>query len=146
MKSFFNNFFNKRIKKERKIEKQKKNDVQIFKSRYEDYINKIQETLKTKKEITFLHSGHIGDIINVLPIIREISKTHKCKLFVGINVPIPVHYNNHPGGKFYLNKKIYDMLYPLLKFQRYIDKIEIFNNQPVDINFDLIRELPVNLL
>ena len=38
------------------------------------------------------------------------------------------------------------MLYPLLESQRYIDKIEIFNNQDIDINFDLIRELPINLL
>ena len=30
--------------------------------------------LSTKKEVSFLHSGHLGDIINSLPLIKEISK------------------------------------------------------------------------
>ena len=146
MKNFFNKIINKEKNNQKKIEKQKKKDVEVFKNRYEKHINSIQKILKEKKDITFLHSGHIGDIINILPIIKEISKNHSCKLYIGINVPLPVQYSNHPGGKFYLNKKIYDMLYPLLSSQKYINKVEVFNNQNVDINFDLIRELPINLL
>lgn len=146
MKNFFNKFFNKSKHNQAKIDRQKKRDVEIFRRKYENYIYGVQKALKTKKEIAFLHSGHIGDIINVLPIIKEISKTHRCKFFIGINVPLPVQYHGHPGGKFFLNKKIYDMLYPLLASQKYIDKIEIFNNQDIDINFDLTRELPINLL
>ena len=138
MKNFFNKFFNKSKHNQAKIDKQKKRDVEIFRRKYENYIYGVQKALKTKKEIAFLHSGHIGDIINVLPIIKEISKTHRCKFFIGINVPLPVQYHGHPGGKFFLNKKIYDMLYPLLASQKYIDKIEIFNNQDIDINFDYI--------
>ena len=38
------------------------------------------------------------------------------------------------------------MLFPLLKKQEYINEIEIFSNQSIDINFDLIRDLPINLL
>ena len=146
MKNFLSKIFNKNKHKKIKIDLQQKKDVEIFRNKYESYINSIQKTLKNKQEITFLHSGHIGDVINILPIIKEISKTHQCTLFIGINVPLPVHYNDHPGGKFFLNKKIYDMLYPLLKSQKYIDKIDIFNKQEIDINFDLIRELPINLL
>ena len=146
MKNFFSKIFNKNKHKKIKIDLQQKKDVEIFRSKYESYINSIQKTLKKKKEISFLHSGHIGDIINILPIIKEISKTHQCTLFIGINVPLPVQYNDHPGGKFFLNNKIYDMLYPLLKSQKYIYKIDIFNKQEIDINFDLIRELPINLL
>ena len=44
------------------------------------YINKIKKkldqftlALKDKNEISFLHSGHLGDIINSLPLIKEIS-------------------------------------------------------------------------
>ena len=84
MKNFFTKFFNKSKHNQEKIDKQKNRDVEIFGSKYENYINGIQKALKTKKEIVFLHSGHIGDIINVLPIVKEISKTHKCKLFIGI--------------------------------------------------------------
>ena len=129
MRNFFLKIFNQNKHKKIKIDLQKKRDVEIFRSKYEDYINSIQEALNNKKEITFLHSGHIGDIINVLPIIKEISRTHKCRLFIGINVPLPIQYNNHPGGKFFLNKKIYDMLYPLLESQKYIHKIDIFNKE-----------------
>jgi len=38
------------------------------------------------------------------------------------------------------------MLYPLLKEQTYIKEINIFKNQEIDINFDIIRKLPLNLL
>ena len=146
MKNFFNKIINKDKNNQKKIEKQKKKDLEIFKKKYEQYINGIQKILKEKKEITFLHSGHIGDIVNILPTIKEISKNHICKLYVGINVPLPVQYSDHPGGKFFLNKKIYEMLYPLLSAQKYINKIEIYSNQDIDINFDIIRDLPINLL
>ena len=146
MKNYFIKFFNKEKYIENKQHQRKRRDAEIFRNKYENYINEIQESLINKKEISFLHSGHIGDIINVLPILKEISKTHKCKLFIELNLPAPVQYNSHPGGKFYLNKKIYNMLYPLLKTQPYIETIDIFNDQKIDINFNLIRELPINLL
>jgi hypothetical protein len=37
------------------------------------------------------------------------------------------------------------MLFPLLKKQEYIHSIEVFKNQDIDINFDIIRELPIKL-
>ena len=73
MKNFFNKFFDKEKHNQVKIKRQEKKDVEIFSIKYEKYINDIQIILKNKKEINFLHSGHIGDIINVLPIIKEIS-------------------------------------------------------------------------
>jgi len=121
-------------------------DKEIFKKKYENYINEIQESLKEKKEISFLHSGHIGDIINILPVLKELSKTHKCKLFIQLDLPVPIYYNDHPAGQFYMNRKIYDMLFPLLNNQTYIETIDVFKNQPIDINFDIIRELPLSLL
>tara|TARA_A100001011_G_scaffold383566_1_gene454966 strand:+ start:1377 stop:2282 length:906 start_codon:yes stop_codon:yes gene_type:complete len=146
MKNFFDKFFNpeKYLKDKRSkiIEKDKK----IFKEKYEKYIDNIQKTLANKNEISFLHSGHIGDLINTLPVIKEISKKHTCNLFIQLDVPAPDVYNSHPAGKFLLNKKIYNMLYPLLRAQNYIDSIDVFKNQKIDINFDLIRELPINLL
>ncbi len=145
MKNLFNKFLNpekyladKRLKI---VEKDKK----IFKEKYEKQINGVQNSLKDKDEISFLHAGHIGDIINVLPVVKEISKSHKCNLIIQTNLPAPDVYNSHPAGKFYLNKKIYDMLYPLLIKQSYIKKVELYSGQSIDINFNLIRELPINL-
>jgi hypothetical protein len=144
--NFLNKFFNnKKYLKNKQTAKIKK-DKDIFKNKYENYINEIQENLRNKENISFLHSGHIGDIVNILPILKEISKTHKCDLFIELDLPVPIHYDNHPAGKFFLNKRIYQMLYPLLKKQPYINNIDIFKSQHIDINFNLIRELPINLL
>ena len=38
------------------------------------------------------------------------------------------------------------MLFPLLNNQTYLNKVEKFSNQNIDINFDLLRSLPINLL
>ena len=38
------------------------------------------------------------------------------------------------------------MLDPLISHQDYINKFQIFKNEKIDINFDLLRELPINLL
>lgn len=146
MSNLFNKLFNKKKYNLLKTNEKEKKDVQIFREKYENYINEVQKKIDIKKEINLLHSGHIGDIVNVLPIIKELSKKHICKLIIGINKPLPVDYSNHPGGKYFLNKKIYDMLYPLLVSQKYINEVEIFDNQEIDIDFDLIRELPINLL
>ena len=146
MKKYLDKIFNKEKYYKDKNSLKVKLDREVFKKNFENQIDKIQNALNTKKEISFQHAGHIGDIINVLPIIKEISKTHKCNLFIELNAPIKVKYNDHPGGKFYLNDKIYKMLYPLLKSQDYIHNIEIFTNQEIDINFNLIREIPINLL
>ena len=51
MKSFINKFFNKKKHNQIKIEQKKKKDIEIFKSKYEKYINGIQKVLKDKKEI-----------------------------------------------------------------------------------------------
>ena len=38
------------------------------------------------------------------------------------------------------------MLRPLLSSQKYINKVDKFNNQSIDIDFDIYREMPINLL
>ena len=135
----------------RPLYKKNKNLIQIIKNKkiyadkYEGYINSIQKNLFKKNEISFLHSGHTGDIINVLPIFKKLSKTHRCKLFIKLDLQIKTFYPDHPAGQVSMNKDIYNMLYPLLEKQNYIDLIDIYSNQEIDINFDLIRELPVSL-
>ena len=146
MKNLLTKLFNNKVYLKNKSSNKIKKDTEVFKNKYENYINKIQDTLRNKKEIAFLHSGHIGDIVNILPVIKEISKTHKCDLLIELDLPVPVNYSDHPAGKFFLNKRVYNMLYPLLEKQSYINSINIFKNENIDINFNLIRELPLNLL
>mgnify|MGYP006188167305 CR=1 FL=1 len=70
------------------------NDKKIFKENYESYINEIQDCLKKKKEISFLHSGHTGDIILNLPVLKELAKTHTCKLFIQLDLLVPKYYED----------------------------------------------------
>jgi len=116
-----------------------------FKDKYETELNNIRNKIKNQSELNFLHSGHAADIVNVLPVIRELSKKHKCNLFINLNKKVK-NYHKHPAGKYYLNDKIFGMLHPLLKNQTYLNKVEKFSNQNIDINFDLLRSLPINLL
>ena len=140
MSNFFKNFWNKIVNK--------KNDpgLENFRNNFENQINNIEKKIETQKELNLLHSGHTADIVNTLPVIKELSKKHKCNLFIGIDKPLKKYYPRHPAGDVFLNNKIYDMLEPLLKKQSYINKVKKFNNEKIDINFDIIREIPINLL
>lgn len=142
---FFYKIFDKTKYKNNKNFMQINKDKIIFKKKYENYLNLIQENLYKKKEISFLHSGHTGDIINILPILKKLSKTHICKLYIQLDLPTGTYYPDHPAGQVFMNKNIYNMLYPLLKNQNYISLVDIYNNQNIDINFNIIRKLPIRL-
>ena len=55
--------------KEKKIKKLKKSII--------DNINQITKKINKKGTVTFFHSGHLGDLINSLPVIKEVSKKKK---------------------------------------------------------------------
>ena len=116
-----------------------------FKRKYEPLLNEIQKKIEIKKEISFKHSGHSGDIINALPVIKNLSKTHKCNLFININKSLNTIYTKHTAEKVYFIDKIFKMLVPLLKSQSYINKVEKFESQDIDIDLDIFRELPINI-
>ncbi len=143
---FWYKFFNKQAYQDLKNYHRTELTVQIFKSKFEQQINQIQTKIDNQKKLSFLHSGHIGDIINVLPVIKELARTHVCELLININKPLGVYHHAHQAGNFFLNKKIYKMLLPLFSSQKYINNVDIYSNQNIDINFDLIRELPINIL
>ena len=133
-------------REESKILRKLDDDIKIFHDKYEDQINSICKKIDSNKPLNLLHSGHAADIVNVLPVIKELSKNHECNFYIGVDKPISKYYHKHPAGDVFINKKIYNMLEPLLNKQKYINKVEKFNEQNIDINFDIIRELPINLL
>ena len=115
------------------------------------YDNSIAETLASfkkniteKDEISFCHSGHLGDLIYALPVIKELSKTKKCNLYVKVNQPYNGQYFKHPSGNIMISERSYNMLLPLLKDQDYLNKIDIFNNQIIDVDLDFFRALPIS--
>ena len=99
-----------------------------------------------KKKINFLHSGHCGDLIYSLATIKKLSEGHECSLFINTNKKIDIPYHNHPGDGLYINNRIYEFLLPLLQKQKFIKKVEKFTNQEIDVNLDLFRDLPINLM
>ena len=87
-KIWFKIFDKNKYYKEKYDQLQKKKE-QIYNNKVEFFLQKIDNCLKSKKEISFLHSGHLGDIINSLPLIKEISKTKKCNYFVRLEKKYP---------------------------------------------------------
>ncbi len=138
----FDNKQYKNLKNLQKIQKDKK----IFKEKFEPYIEGIQKKIKDKKELSFLHSGHCGDVVCSLPVIKELSKTHKCNLYIQSNKPMPVSYYKHPGKGVYINDRMLNIFLPLLKNQNFIHNVDKYNGQKIDINLDIFRDLPVNIV
>ena len=128
-----------------KAENLTKKSVEIFKNKYADYLAGIEKKIKNNKKITFLHSGHLGDLIYALPVIKELSKNHECHFYIQANKKMPVKYYKHPAGKVYIDDRMLNLFLPLMKAQKFIHKCEKYNGQEIDINFDLFRELPVNI-
>ncbi len=126
--------------------KKKEKEKEFLRKKISKKIQQISNILKTKKEINFLHSGHLGDIINSLPFIKEIAKKNKCNLLINLNKKINKDKINHlhPSKGFFLNRNSFDKLQPLLKVQPFLNKINTYRNQSVDINLDLFRDLPIN--
>ena len=146
LKKIWLKIFNKKkynFYKEEKIKIENKN---LYNNKIKKKLDQISLILKDKDEISFLHSGHLGDIINSLPLIKEISKNKKCNLFIETNKLLPSHAQNldHPFGKYYLTEASIKKMIPLLSRQTYIKEIGIFNNQEINIDLNFFRELPIS--
>ena len=123
-----------------------KQNVKLFKTEFEKKIINIQKKIESKKELSFLHYGHLGDVVNSLPIVKELSKTHKCNFYIQAKKPLEPnarHYKRF-GDHVFLTKTNVDMLLPLFMKQSYIHKVDKYTNQEIDIDLNLIREMPIN--
>ena len=129
----------------------------IFKNKYKNKEKKYTEfilpkiqnyrnIIASKESISFLHYGHLGDIINSLPVLKELSKDKNCHLYIQKDKKIPENIlsKDNPFGKVYLTEKSIHKILPLLKEQSFLKKVEIYNNQKIDIDLNFFRELPIN--
>ena len=150
LKKLFYKFTNKDkhfyYKNTLKKEENEKNLKDIYKTQIHEEIHAIHEKVKNKKELSFSHCGHLGDIINALPTIKELSKTHKCNFYIDAEKPLEPNARNYKkfGDKVYLTNKNVNMLFPLLSKITYIQNFDKLTNQKVDIDFNLIRKMPIN--
>ena len=146
LKKLFYKLFSKKKYFEYKTETSKKYRLSILKNGLENEITNIQNIIKNKKDISFLHSGHLGDIINALPVLQKLSENHKCYLYIKANKQLPIKNRFYKNSKdlVYLDDRSVDMLMPLLQNQPFLAKVEKYINQEIDINLDLFRSLPIN--
>ncbi len=141
---YYYKLFNLNKYKEIKKQNAVRESIQTYK-KYKSYFYDVEEKLKNNKVLNFLYSGHCGDGVYSLAVIKELSKTHECHLYIQANKVMPLPYYKHPAGNVYIDDRILNLFLPLLKKQSFIHKAEKYNNEKVDINFDLFRELPVNI-
>ena len=135
----------------KKVYINRKNAQKIYLKK-ENYNNRIYANIKSftdkvenKKELNFSHSGHLGDLIYSLPLIQEIAKTKRCNFFIRIDKIHEKNYGDIPAGNLFIDRKKAEMLLPLLKKQKYLNDVKIYNNQNIDVDLDFFRESFENL-
>ncbi|GAA4781426.1 hypothetical protein GCM10023231_06180 [Olivibacter ginsenosidimutans] len=103
---------------------------------------------KKQGSLNFSHAGNAGDIIYALPTIKEIQKhiEQPINLYLILDQPhsLALHYT-HPLGSVMLNRKMANMLVPLLSNVEYLTSSAIYEGQRVDITLDSFRELGLQL-
>ena len=117
--------------------------IQKYSEIFESVYNKTKVAIEIKEEINFKHSGHIGDLMYALPVIKEISKTKKCNFYICTNHILGKKgYYKHPSGNIMISDKVLGMILPLLKNQLYLNKVKKWENEIIDVDLDLFRNLP----
>jgi len=141
---FWYKFLNKKKYQELKNEIKNQKKLEYYNSKIYGQILKIEKKIKYNKELSFLHSGQLGDLIYSLATIKELSKNYKCNLYIQINKPMPSEYNNYSKNVF-ISKKSGNLILPLLKSQNFLNTVNIYDGEKIDINLDLFRQVPINL-
>ena len=131
-------FFNKYKYWNLKSEERTAKNVKYYNSQIYVQILEIQNKIENNKELSFLHSGRIGDLIYSLATIKELSISHKCKLYVQIEKL------DDTSRKVFISKRSGDMLLPLLRNQDFLNTVNIYKNEKIDINLNLFRDIPIN--
>lgn len=140
----FKKLYYKLFKSKKKNEFKDQLKVNLFKEKYEGIINQINKSVLEKKELNFLHSGTSGDLIYSFSLIKKLSQTHKCNFYIGVNKKFTYEYYKHTGDGFLISERMYNLIIPLLRRQKFFNQVKKHENETIDINLDLFRELPWN--
>ena len=145
MKNLFWKLFDKKKYQNLKHINKKKKILDFYDTKIKDVIIRNMEVIKKKKELNFVHSGHLGDLIYSFSVVKEIANTHKCNFYVRTNKKMSTPYPNHPSGNVFLDERIVNLLLPLLNNQSFINKCGIYQNEEIDIDLDFFREVPIDI-
>lgn len=100
------------------------------------------------KTATVKHMANIGDIIaSMISIKTYYEKTGRKVIFCQQLNVLASYYAGaiHPtkdeaGGQVMCNKAMFDMIKPLLLSQEYIEDVQVYSGQDINIDFDVIRK------
>jgi hypothetical protein len=98
--------------------------------------------LRNRDHIAFKHAGNSGDIIYALPTLLAVNPSHQSNLYLHLEQS-GFYRETHPLGTVMLNEKVAAMLMPLLQSQPYLGTVEIYKNQSIDYDLDILRDLPL---
>ncbi len=144
--NFLLKFLNKKKYLELKHKRKLDSKINFYNQNIKEKILEISLNIEEKDNLNFLHSGHLGDLIYSLPLLKEISQTKKCNLFIEIGKKNTVYYHNHPSGDVLINKKSAELLIPLLRSQKYLNSVKVFDAQNIDVDLNFFREMPFNII
>ena len=98
------------------------------------------------RPLHFKHSGNCGDIIYSIPTMKAIAG--KEDIYLHLHIDQPANYAKHmkhPLGNVMLNKKMVEMLQPLILSQPEFKSCDVFSEHPIDVDLDIMREYPLLL-
>ena len=140
----FKKLYYKIFKNDQKNVYKTQEKINFFKKNYENQIININNIIETKRNLNFFHSGPLGDLIYSLPLINKLSENHTCNLYVNLNKKFTYEYYKHTANGYFIDERTFKFLSPLLKKQRSLNIIKEYENEKIDINLDLFREIPVS--
>ncbi|MFT3780479.1 MAG: hypothetical protein QM790_00590 [Nibricoccus sp.] len=134
--------------RDRRLYRQMKYELQTFKM-VQSIGGYVPPTLGSgaapANKLSFKHSGNAGDVIYSLPTIRAITGGRAARLALALDVPMRDRNMKHPLGGVQLNRKMFDMLKPLLEAQPYLDEVVVWEGEEIQYDLDAFRDAPLLL-
>jgi len=97
--------------------------------------------------IRIKHSFAGGDLIALLPGLQQLYRTtgRKTILYQRLNLEAhyfegAIHSTQNQGVPVCMNQELFDRLKPLIEYQQYIEKFEVWEGQPFDWDIDDTRD------
>jgi len=109
--------------------------------------------MKVTKDITFKHQCNAGDLIASMSGIKHLCEERKAKAIIYQRLDAPQSYyegaihpiKNDSGNTVGMNRKMFELIKPLILSQSYVKDFKIWQGESVYIDLDKIREVFVNI-
>jgi hypothetical protein len=97
--------------------------------------------------VTYKQNANSGDLVASMPGMQHVYRQLGKKAVIQQRLNVPASYYQgaiHPirdsnDRQVTMNEKQWNMLKPLLEAQEYVERCEVWEGQPTDIDFDIIR-------